>query len=374
MTRRKDPQPEAEQPQDLPKSDPAAAEPFVVTDPPEPPPPPHLTEPPPPPQPQVIVRRGSFVAPIVGGALAAIGGFALSHFDVLGLATSVAPVDLAPLAAQIDDMRSAQATAADKLSTDLTALGDRITTLETAPGPDVSGLAALDQRLSAIETMPTDGTASTAAMTARIATLEERITSLPTGGSDHALQQKLDAALAQLAEAEAAATARAAEAEASANASARAMALDALSAAVASGQPFAAELQALADPALTGALGPLADTGAPTLAQLQEAFPYVARNALSLSREQELGAGWGERFVDFLASQTGARSLTPLEGDTPDAVLSRAEFALSEGRVAEALTEIQALDPAIRASLDGWIAQAEVHQSAASALQAARGE
>jgi hypothetical protein len=318
--------------------------------------------------------RPGFFAPLLGGALAAIGGFALSHFNVLGLAT---PTDLTPLTAQIETATATQAAALDKLSGDLAALSGRVSTLETAPTPeppDLSRLDTLDQRLAAIEAMPSDGTASTVALNARIAQLERLIADLPTGGSDPALQQKLDDALARLTEAETAATARASEAEAAAQSAARAMALNDLSDAVATGQPFLAQLQALSDPALTETLGPMAESGVPTLASLQNSFPEAAREALRTARDLGSEDGWGDRLVDFLASQTGARSLTPMEGDTPDAILSRTEFALSEGRVADALAELDPLDPAVRAPLDAWIAQAKTHLAAASALQAALGE
>jgi hypothetical protein len=222
--------------------------------------------------------------------------------------------------------------------------------------------------------MPSDGTASTAALTAKITALEQRIAALPTGGTDPTLQQKLDDALARLGKAEADATARMTEAEAATAAAQRQKALDTLSNAIAAGQPFATELQAVSDDSLTTALGPLAETGAPSLATLQASFPDPAREALRIAREASTETGWSGRLVDFLAAQTGARPLTPREGTTPDAILSRADFALSEGRVADALTELDALDPAVKAPLDPWIAQAKAHLAAAAALQAARGE
>jgi hypothetical protein len=369
MTRRKDAQPETPQPE-VPQSEPfvtevesaamSTAEPIAPDPQPEPP--------------ALPAKRPGIFAPLLGGALAAVGGFALSHFNLLGLAT---PTDLAPLTAQIDDAKAAQATALDKLSGDLTALSDRVATLEAAPGPeapDLSHLDTLDQRLAAIEAIPAGGNASTAALTAKVAQLEQRLAALPTGGSDPALQQKLDDALARLTEAETAATARASEAEAAAQSAARAEALNDLSDAVATGQPFVVQLQALADPALAEALGPFADSGVPTLASLQEAYPDAARAALRTARDLNTEDGWGDRLIDFLASQTGARSLAPLEGVTPDAILSRVEFALSEGRVADALAETETLDPAVRAPLDPWIAQAKAHLAATAALQAAGGE
>lgn len=374
MTKRKDPLPEADTPPEATSTTDATVQPFVVTDPVDPPPAePSLPDPPAPVQ-QVIVRRGSFVAPLLGGALAAVGGFALSHFDILNLRSDAAS-DLATLSAQVADLQTKAANPQD-LGPDLAALADRVARLESAPAPeapDLSHLDALDQRLAAIEAMPTDGAASTAALTAKLAQLERRLAAQPQGASPE-LQQQLDAALARLEKAEAAATARAEEARAAASAAERVRALDALSGRIAAGEPFAAELQALNDPSATTALSAYANMGAPTLSDLQASFPDAARQALRLARETSPDTGWGDRLVDFLASQTGARSLTPLEGDTPDAILSRADFALSEGRVADAVAELQTLEAGVKAALDPWLAQAQAHLAANAALQAARGE
>lgn len=374
MTRRKDPQPETLQPE------PSPTEPFVAEVDPAPVPPSDPVEPdvrpepPSPVSPAPPPRRPGFVAPLFGGAIAAIGGFALSHFNLLGIAQPSDPVDLTPLTAQIEQAKAAQAASLDKLSAEMTALTERVGALESAPAPDASRLHAVEQRLDAIEAMPSDGPASTVALTAKVTELEQRLSALPTSGSDPALQQRLDDALARLSEAEAASNARAAEAEAATAKATRDAALNTLSDAVTTGQPFATELQALSDPALTDALGSLAESGVPTLASLQESFPDAAREALRIARDLNTDTGWSDRLVDFLASQTGARPLTPQEGDTPDAVLSRAEFALSEGRVADALAELAPLDPAVKAPLDPWTAAAKAHLAAAAALQAARGE
>lgn len=383
MTRRKDPQPESLSPE-TPEAETSVPEarlaesvtvdPFVVEvasapqseAPPEP-----LPDPVPPPAP----RRTGILGPLLGGALAAIGGFALSHFNVLGFAPDSDAIPA--LSTQLDAATQQQAAATTKLGTDLAALTDRVAGLESAPAPaapDLSRLDAIDQRLAAIEAMPADGNASTAALTAKLADLEQRLATLPASSTDPALEQKLEDALARLTEAESAAAARASEAEAATLTAARAQALEALSGAVETGQPFTAELQALNDPALTEALSPFAETGSPTLAQLQTAFPDAARTALRAARDLGTKDGWGDRLVDFLAGQTGARPLTPQEGDTPDAILSRAEFALSESRVADALAELDALDPAVKPLLDPWIAQAKAHLAVAAALQAAGGK
>ncbi|WP_137109460.1 COG4223 family protein [Rhodobacter sp. SY28-1] len=385
MTRRKEPQSDtAADPAPPELTEPVSTAPPFVEEVPldsvkadAPPPEPPSAPAPPAPVPPPAPRRGGVFAPLLGGALAAIGGFTLSHFDILGLAAPSTPVDLAPLTAKVDDLATRQAQTVDKLTSDLTSATARIDALEARPlaePPDMSRLDDLDQRLDAIEAMPSDGTANTAALAAKLAELDRRLTALPATDPSEDLQEQLDAALARLDAAEATATSRAAEAEAATAAASRAQALDALKYAVTEGRPFAPELQTLADPVLSAALEPLAASGVPTLETLQSTFPDAAREALRLAREISGDDGWTDRLVDFLASQTGARPVTPIEGTTPDAILSRAEFALSEGRVADAVAELDPLDPAAKAPLDPWIAQAKTHLAAAAALAAARGE
>jgi hypothetical protein len=368
MTRRKDPSPDAAGTLPEPLTTPPLAEPVDL--PPDPAPAPDL----PPPAPR---RRAGILGPILGGALAALGGFAISHFNLFGYAAPDRSAEMATLIDRLDATLTAQATALTEAKGELSAITDRIAALEAAPPPempDLSPLADLDRRLDAIETLAPGGGASTAALAAKLAQLEQQLAALPATGESPALQAELKAALARLTAAEAEAKDRTAAADAASAQVARSLALDALSTAVAEGRPFAAELAALADPALTGAIGGLADTGVSSLAALQADYPDAAREALRLARATDAEAGWGDRLVDFLASQTGARSVTPREGDDPDAVLSRAEFALSEGRIPDALTELQALEPAVRAPLETWIAGAETRVKADAALSAARGE
>ncbi len=330
-------------------------------------------KPPPPPPP----RLGIF-APLLGGALAAAAGFTLAHFNALGLRPD-APVDVAALEARqaeaLAALRADQTTGLDALATRIDDLSQRLAEAEATPATptvDPALLDALDTRLKAIEAMPPGGDASTTSLAAALADLEGRVEALGTVEALPAeLSAKVDAALAEMAEAEAAATARADEAAAVAEATRQRTALQDLRAAVDSGASFDSRLATVADPDLQAALADTASTGLPTLAALQDSFPDAARSALTLARAADTDDGWGARLVDFLAAQTGARSLTPREGTDPDAILSRAEAAVQDGRLSDALTELAALDPAIAAPLADWTASARLRLDAEQALEAA---
>jgi hypothetical protein len=107
-----------------------------------------------------------------------------------------------------------------------------------------------------------------------------------------------------------------------------------------------------------------------TLQSLQEGFAEAARAALAAARAEGLADDGRSPVVAFLRSQIDLRSVEPREGDDPDAVLSRAEAALGEARLTDALAEIAALSEVVRAPMGGWIAAAESRQSAIAALQA----
>ena len=323
-----------------------------------------------PPNPQ---RRSGVFGPVLGGALAALGGFGLSHFNVLGFA---APDQTAALAA-LDQRLTAELgdglakvepglSAIAALRSDLAALGDRVAAVEATPTAETPDLSRLDARLAAIEALPAGGDASTAAIAAKLAELERRLAEQPAGVD----QGQVDAALARLDAAEAEATARAAEAQAAATAAVQTAALNHLRDTIATGAAFEAELAAVADPALAQALQSHV-AGVATLADLQTTFPDAARQTLTLARDAAGDQGWGARFVDFLTAQTGARSLTPRDGSDPDAILSRAEFALGEGRLADALTELATLDPALAAPFQDWIARAGARLAVDQAVNAA---
>jgi hypothetical protein len=311
-------------------------------------------------------RRSGVLGPLLGGALAAVGGFGLSHFNVFGWDAPDPSAEVATLSERVAALEAAgpDTTATDAVQADLSELALRVEALEAVPPVAAPDLSGLEERLAAIEAIPAGGDASTAALAAKLAELERRLAEQPTGVD----QAEVTAALDRLAAAEAEAKTRAEEAAATADAARKAEALGRLRDAVAQGAGFETELAAVGDADLQAALAPHV-AGVAALEALQADFPEAARLALQLDRAAATGDGWGARFVDFLAAQTGARSLTPQDGDDADAVLSRAEFALSEGRLADAVTEVKALDPTLQAPFGDWLARADARLAVMAALE-----
>ena len=113
-----------------------------------------------------------------------------------------------------------------------------------------------------------------------------------------------------------------------------------------------------------------AQGGLPSLQVLRQGFPDAARAALDASLRASKGDTWTERVSVFLRGQTGTRSLIPREGTDPDAVLSRAEAAVTAGDLALALTELAALPDAGKAAMADWLGLAAQRQDAVAAVQA----
>lgn len=327
------------------------------------------------PAPVTSSRKGGFLPLFLGGVAAAALGFGLARYAVPeGWPTPVAP-DTAveeALSAQSDRIAALEAALAGladapaPVEIDEAALAAAVEARigETLRGEQRSALDGLSDRIDTL-------TADLAALAARP---DPELSAALTDDQLAALQANLDTAVAEArAEMEAAlAAAAAAEAAADRNAqiaSARA-AFDRVRAATEAGTPYAEALDPIRaiGAEIPPALSAAAEAGVPALSALQEEFPDAARAALDAS----IRAGGSEAPIDralaFLRTQTGARSLTPREGDDPDAVLSRAEAALRGGDLPAALAELDALPDAGQAELSGWRAQAETRAAALDAL------
>ncbi|MFO8127405.1 MAG: hypothetical protein R6T97_13180 [Yoonia sp.] len=264
------------------------------------------------------------------------------------------------------------------------------TTLPEQIAAQSSQISALEQRiaampevdLSGIEATQSDLAAQLSDIAARVAELEERPAgSAVSQAAGEGVADEMDALRAQIAEMTnaaqtelAEARAQAASIEESAAAAARSAAARAafarIQTALESGAPIGAALGDLED-----ALGESApdaliavQDGVPTLASLQDQFPDVARAALATARSEGVSGEETTGFGAFLRNQFDVRSTTPQEGNSADAILSRAEAAVRNGRLNDALAEISALPEVVRAEMSDWVAQAEARVDAIAAV------
>ncbi len=305
---------------------------------------------------------------VFGGLVAGAIGFLVATFAVpdgwpnprvdsnatYEAALDAQAVRIEELVAQIESLRSAS----EVEMPDLSPVTEEIAGLAARVDGLSGDVAASAERLAALESRPA-GEAIVA----------------PTVDFDAemgAFRAELEAAAASARAEVEAAQARAAEVEAQAAAAAdvamKRAALAEMSAALEGGAPFADVLARV--PGAPDALVAVAERGVPTLAALRAEFPAAAREALRGAQSVPADASATDRLAAFLRKQTNARSLSPREGDDPDAVLSRAEAALNGGDLSLALSELSALPDGAVAALSDWIASAETRATAIGAVQA----
>ena len=273
-----------------------------------------------------------------------------------------------PEAADTSGLESAVTALEDKTAS----LTDGLSAVQAIPEVDLTGitseLAALGERVTALEL--DEGNASSAQAAEARAQLEEFRGQLEALIAE--ADAKVAAADARAAEIEAAAEAAARETEAAAMAAAKKAeeraALAKLRASVDGGAGFSDLIEGMENvpPELTSH----ASTGVPTLIVLQQEFPDAARAALATVQTVPDDASTGQRLTAFLRRQTNARSLAPKEGDDPDAVLSRAEARLGEGRLNDALSELSALPDDAQSAMSGWLTDARTREAALQAVDA----
>lgn len=319
------------------------------------------------PAPPPPVQQQSSVWPAVfGGVVAAMLGFIAGRADqfdaYLPASMQRETTDLAPLVAQTSS------------------LNERIAALETAEAPeaaspDLSGLASDDALQSAraeIETLM----ATVSELTERVDTVEARptetietIVQQPIEAPDNseeieALQAAVDELQAQISADEALAKSEAQRLLAQA-------ALTRVVTAVESGETFEPALGALQEVTpieVPDALMVAAVDGVPSISALREGFPDAARAALAAARaevpETEVSGIGG-----FFRRQLSIRSVTPREGSDADAVLSRAEAAVNDGNLQDALVELDALPGPAKTAMQDWLEDANARQDARDAAR-----
>jgi hypothetical protein len=335
--------------------------------------------------------RRSPVPLILGGIVAAALGFGASYLGFANQPASEEEALRGVVEAQQSEIDLLRSTVAD-----LTTQVNEVASAESAPDiealrsdiisafPEVPDVRPeLDDLRTDIDAIRTriDNLASTATGGASDLTSEE------LSAFQAELDQALQGAQSKMADAVAAAQAdlesvreTAANVEAQAEKAAEKAAVEAalarVAAALDAGTSFAGPLADIesAGGNIPDALASAASDGVASLPALTDAYPASARAALEGSISVEDAGSATDRVMAFLRVQTGARSLTPREGDDPDAILSRSEAALRAGDLSSALAELDALPDAGKAAMADWVSAARTRQAAVAALAALRSE
>ena len=329
---------------------------------------------------KVVVKKTGFWPVFLGGVVAAGLGsaatiWALPHLpaDWLPEQAVPQPVAAAPevdvAAIRSDAVAAAQAAAAeqvDALRSELAAAQPEAAAADTPAGPTPEDLAAMRQQieaqaaqiqeLTARPQIDPDMAARVQALAAEADTLEQQLQT-----AAQAAQAQINAAQAEAQQLQEAAAESTRRAEAVAAVAALQSALD-------RGVTPEEARQTLEGAGLEAPEALTRDV--PSLDSLQASFPEAARGALRASLRGDSAAGNGNLLTNFLRAQTGARSVEAREGSDPDAILSRADEAVQAGRIADAVTEIEALSDNARAApaMAEWLAGAVSYRDAQAAL------
>ncbi len=310
----------------------------------------------------MVIRKGGFLPMLLGGVVAAGIGFGAAVYVLPEVWPGLMGDDgfEAQVSARLDDQADAIA-ALREAAPDLGPIETRLEELEGVQGAVESldarvdelseGLSALETRVSDLEKRPITEAASPEAVAAYERELQ-------------AVQDAMATQRAEIEELLAEAEQKEASAEMTAQEATTRAAMMRILTALDTGTGFAEAGEDLGQlgvdlpPELAG----VADAGVDTMADLAAAFPDAARAALAAARKDE-GGGFGS----FLKDQLGVRSLEPREGDDADAILSRAEAAVKEGRLLDAMAEIETLPEAARAAMSGWMDRAQTRAEAIAA-------
>jgi len=305
-------------------------------------------------------KGGGLLACLLAGLLGGAAAGAAAAWLLLPPPATSPPGDTGALSARlseleraVDAVRTAPAPAPTS-QVDLGPLEARIATLESRPEID---LRPMEQRLSALESRPASTSEAIPAPATPATDLTPRL---------EATERQLDA-IAERLKANAPREGEAARI-------ALVLAVAELGEVVRSGAPYVSQMQAvesLLGPARAVAqpLAATAETGVPTPASLQERFPAIARGVMTAAASGD-GEGWLDHVRARLASAVVVRRTGDVAGDTPEALVARAEAKLRQNDAAGAAAEIGKLTGRPAEAAADWLSAARALTRAEATLAA----
>ena len=142
----------------------------------------------------------------------------------------------------------------------------------------------------------------------------------------------------------------------------RAVAMASLRRASADGQPFAADVDMIANLGIGGGdiaiIRPLAVKGVATVADLAASFPAVVDALLAATTKADPNANVLQRAWAVVSGLVRVRPLGPVAGSDPGAIVSRMSDDVAKGDLAAALAEREALPEAGKTASAEWAAKA----------------
>lgn len=317
-------------------------------------------------------RKGGFLGVVLGGLIAGGIGYGAAWYTL----PKVDPAAIDAQSTEIAELRKSIETlqAFDPEAMIDSTVGARTDAVQRGLAASIAEIAtkldAIDTRIAAVEALPLGGEATVASITesvqaqsdalrADLAEQEARIQSIASATADQ-LQQARDAAAAD--------EAAAAEAE---KAAMQRVAIARVQTALEAGTPFAdalPDLESVLGVSIPAGLAAPATEGVATLVTLQDDFPAAARAALDAARRAGVAGETGGTVGGFMSNLFNVRSVAPREGTDVDAILSRAEAAVRDGRVADAIAELDGLPEQAAAQTAAWRELAETRLAAFAAL------
>ena len=278
----------------------------------------------------------------------------------------------------VNPLRDQMKALADQVAAaDSTAIEARLWAVEGRVEGLVAELESLRTTLGSVAeeggAISADTIATIAAYRTRIDALQAQVDEITArqGELTNAVAHAQSTASQQVEDAQALVEEASATAMSAQNQAALATALTVVETALQTGASFATPLTTIAE--ITGIPSPaaLVDAagGVSTLETLEQVYPQVAHAAIRADIATNDAGGGLSGIGSFLRSQVATRSLTPQEGNSANAVLSRMEAALKLGELNSVLAEADSLSAIATAEMAGWLADVATRKAALDAFE-----
>ncbi len=315
--------------------------------------------------------KSSFVPLVLGGAIAGAIGFGAAvlfpnlYSTKADAVPMVAVGDFEALQARVDALPKvlSQEEVAAIFYQELEVIAEQVSGIERR-------IEEVSSRLDlALETPAEAGALSPAAL----AEYQQEIVSLRAelDAQQTSLSQMVSQASSQLEAAQVQSQQFEASAAEVARSATLSLALAKVQTAIETGAPYQAvlsEFSAALGNEVPEAIAQNAGEGVSTQAALVADFDIAADSALAVARAEGVDGEERTAFGAFLRSQFDVRSVTPQEGTSVDAILSRAQAALNDARLVDALAEVRSLPEVARAEMVDWISRAEARAAVVAAV------